>query len=205
MRDALEPAESIVTPDRCAIGFGIPTDEPGFHRSRAMSPHAFGWRCAGGWVRYETEVMAHYRKVVPVLEQLGVRVVRDLTPGALEQLFRTRDVVVLFSHSHEDTVELSDGFATADQVIRRVPEDFAGVFDLSVCHGPKALVDALDGRRLQCRVRHNAGEATPYVWLYFYRILFSMLSRGGRGYNALFSEIAAKLPEFLPQRPRRDE
>lgn len=193
------PGAKPVTPGRCALGFGIPTDEPGFYLSRERSPNAFARRCAGGWVRYEVDVVAPYNKVVPTLEELGVRVVRDLTLNTLPDLFRTHEVVVLFSHSHEDSVELADKFASTDEMLSAVPEDFGGIFDLSVCHGPKKLIDALDGHRPRCNIRHNAGEATPYVWLYFYRFLFHLLAQQPRGYNDLFSDLIKDLRKHISQ------
>jgi hypothetical protein len=187
-------AQRIVKPENCALAFGIPTSRETFLRDQAQDGEYFAKHYHGVWERYDHEVVRHLRKYAPLLKQLGVNVVEQLTLQHFGELFRDAklDVVVLFSHWHDDAVEFHDGLALAPAIIEQIPVDFSGVLDLCVCH-PESLTIALRRDRPRCLIRYTNKPATPYIWLYFYMELFNYLRQHDSTYLQALEEVIMRV------------
>ena len=84
------------------------------------------------------------------------------------------DIVILFSHWREDTIEFFDGLVGIPDIVKAIPYEFEGLIDLCVCH-PEKLTFALRSERPKCLIRYTQKKATPYIWLYFYLMVFKRL------------------------------
>lgn len=95
--DKISVAQRIVKPENCALAFGIPMSREAFLHNQAQDGENFAKHYHGVWERYDHEVVRHLRKYAPLLEQLGVNVVEQLTLQRFGGLFREAklDVVVL--------------------------------------------------------------------------------------------------------------
>jgi hypothetical protein len=187
-------ATRIICPSDCLLGFAIPTARERFMRDLASGDDMRFAPSFDSWTRYRYEVVRHLDTLRPALEATGTAVVEDFSLEALEGAFslRRKSIVVLLSHWCGDRVEFAGGMASADDVVDRVPEDFAGIIDLCVCSVP-GLVTALKTRR-RCLVRYGEEKATPEHWLYFYLVLFKCLSAGRDTYLTAYERVTR---EFL--------
>ncbi len=189
-------AKKVTRPENCVLGFGIPTSEADYLASRELGGPRFAKNFSSptGRLRYLDEVIRPYRRVVPGMERLGVRVLRRLTLSDFGAQFEDRGIhaVVLFSHwgragDAGDAVEFHDGFAPTRKIVDRVPRQTDKVIDLCVCH-PDSLGRELEATRPRSTVRLNPGGdgdrggLTPDLWLGFYAQLFRHLHGSSTGY-----------------------
>ena len=192
-------SERIIKPENCAVAFGIPTSKQAFERdgSDEVANKEFAKLYRWAWGKFEAEIVNPFEKVVPVITGLGVEVCAEATLEDFGQLVRNErfDVVVLFSHWGDESIEFHDGFAQVPSIIEKIPSDFDRILDLSVCH-PKSLVEALRRERPDCLIRHIEleKEVTPGIWMYFYLALFKHLKHSDVTYlKALLDVIEAFL------------
>lgn len=118
-----------------------------------------------------------FDRVIPIITALGARIIHELTLSEFGNLFANKniDVVILFSHWNENTVEFYDGLYEVSVIVQKVPPEFGGIIDLCVCH-PERLAIELRQERPRCLTRYANNIATPSFWLYFYLALFRFLS-----------------------------
>lgn len=167
--------QKIVKPANCALAFGIPASEERFMARQLADDADFAKRFTG-WGQYHHQIGGIMEQLCPVLTGWGVTVVHHTTLDAFAELFHREglDVIILFSHYTQESVEFDDGMAGVPAVIEKIPAAFDGLLDLCVCH-PNDLVDRLRRKRPRCVVKRTHSTATPYIWLYFYRALFKYL------------------------------
>jgi hypothetical protein len=182
--------QRISRPQDCVLGFGIPTSAERFLASRR---HGFpGCFAAGfsGLPDYEAQVLEPFRRIGAQIREVGARVVTDLTLDQYGDLFRDGRIhaVILFSHWGEGFIELRDGPAGSAAIVRTVPQDFAGIIDLCVCH-PEELLPCLRATHPDSVIHYIAANATPILWLSFYRDLLRLLRPGMRTYMAAALEL----------------
>jgi hypothetical protein len=203
--DVLRVGRRIVKPSTCVLAFGIPTSREGFFRACDNPRADFAKRFLGGWPQYHAQFVADVEAVEPVLKKWGVTVLHDTSLEDFAKGLREPfDVMILFSHWKDDTVELSSGLETISALLDAVPPAFDGILDLCVCH-PMALVTELHFRRPGCIVKYLPTEAAPHFWMYFYRTLFSQLQTRDLTYLTALEEVAcAFLDAASPQQgPKR--
>jgi len=166
-----------VRPDECIIGFGIPLSEEAFRR-QAENPNG------GDFIRSQNLTWPEYRwvfadpcqNILPHLRAWGVGIVEGLTLQTLGGIFsKPPRTIILFAHwSSDGRIELTDGLVSSEQVVSVVPNDFAGIMDLCVCH-PRRLVELLKQKCPDCLVKFTDTEATPLWWIYLYTAMFKIL------------------------------
>jgi hypothetical protein len=180
-----------VVPRDCVLLFGIATTKAEFFEDQGRSDRDFSRRFESMWLRYEREFVGVLRNVAPRLRSFAVAIKYAARLSDFEAAFDTFQVVTLFSHWDEDSVEFADGMKDWPLVLDAVPREFAGIVDLCVCH-PGQLAAALRRERREALVRYTDTTATPAFWLYFYVALYSELKRNGGDYiQALESVLKA--------------
>lgn len=186
-------AERIIKPRDCVLAFGIPTSEAAFRRDRDDPRKEYAKRFAGGWPHYSSQFVSHFARATRALARLGVSVRTELTLEQYGELFSAGQfgVVALVSHWRPRAIELHDGFADVESLVRQVPCDFGGVVDLCAC-GPEALTVALRRERPCCAVRYINKEAAPRLWLYFYLALFVHLNDRELTYLKALEDVIAE-------------
>jgi len=163
----------------CVIGFGIPTSKNAFFVAQKSKPGclALADNSVGlGWPPYEHDVVLPLERLQLSYEEWGVKVIHPLKLEDFGDLFRdhSHSIVILFTHWGADVVEFSDRMASIQDTAAQIPEDFAGIIDLCVCH-PRALVEELQKRCPKAVVKFIDREATPVFWLHFYLLLFKAM------------------------------
>jgi len=183
-------ADRIIKPENCAIAFGIPTTVEDFERDLCHPNKDFSKIYNGVRQKYVKEFLNPLHKTEPVMTRLGVNVIHNLRLDDFGELFQKEklEVVILFSHWKDHSVEFYDGFAEITQIVNEIPIDLSGIIDLCVCH-PKELTFALRKLRPNYLVRFTDKEATPFFWLYFYLALFSHLANNELTYLDALKEL----------------
>jgi hypothetical protein len=134
------------------------------------------------WQKYEFHVLNPFSSTRQKLVALGVDVYDDLTLHQFGTSFKGNySVVILFSHWRDDGIEFSDRVFKSPEVAEQISPDFEGILDLCVCH-PTAFVTRIKKEKPSCLVRFTNHQATPALWLYFYRALFQLLDKGAYNY-----------------------
>jgi hypothetical protein len=191
-------AGRITRPENCVLGFGIPTTPEAFLESHRYGPagcfaQSFSTPNGNADVNaYQMEVIVPCQRLGTEIRRLGALVVPDLTLAGYNRLFHDpkTHAAIVFSHWGGDYIELQDGPASAGAIIAAIPQSFAGVVDLCVCH-PEALISPLRASRPQCLIRYVSVKATPIIWLHFFRDLFHYLRRRPTSYLDASIELAA--------------
>jgi hypothetical protein len=178
---------------------GIPHTEEGFRRAEERKDASFANRFLGGWSQYYAQFVRDLEGMEPFLYRLGVAILHEASLGEFSDvLTQPYDVVVLFSHWHDDSVEFSGGLESTGAIISAMPPTYSGILDLCVCH-PVPLVKDLRMHRPDCLVKYLPTEASPHYWLSFYRILFHQLQSRDLTYLAAIEEVACALLNWLCQ------
>jgi hypothetical protein len=193
-------SQRIVKPSDCVVVLGIPNTRDGFRRAQEQKDASFVNRFLGGWPQYYAQFVRDLEAVEPFLYRLGVTILHDASlgefAGVLTQPF---EVVVLFSHWHEDAVEFSGRLEPTSTILAAISPTYSGILDLCVCH-PEPLVRELRIHRPDCLVKYIPDEASPRYWLYFYRILFSQLRSRDLTYLGVIEEVACAMLDWaLPK------
>lgn len=150
------------------------------------------------WQKYEFHVLNPFTYTRENLVALGVHVSDDLTLHQFGSLFReNHSVVILFSHWRKDGIEFSDRLFDSQEIADQIPSDFEGILDLCVCH-PTTFVNLIRKEKPSCLVRFTNRQATPALWLYFYRALFQLLHKDT--YNYL-DALEKTVESFLGNNP----
>ncbi len=181
----------IVKPENCVLAFGIPTSKAAFFSDLKRLEKDFAKRFV--WSRYYVQFIQELEEVTPLLKDLGVTIVTDLKLQDYGKLFQKYGVVILFSHWKENKVEFEDGLQEIEKMIPLIPDTFDGTVDLCVCH-PKNLAELIRREKPNCLVRYIDNEATPFLWLNFYSILFRHLKEQNLTYLKALEDVAI---EFL--------
>jgi hypothetical protein len=191
--------QRISRPQDCVLGIGVPTSAERFLASRFPGCFASSF---SGLPRYETEMLEPFRRIGGQIQQLGARVVTDLELDEYGDLFRDgrTHAVILLSHWGDRFIEFHDGLADVGAIIQTIPKDFAGIIDLCVCH-PKELVPCLRATHRDSVIHYIAANATPVLWLSFYRDLLRLLRPGTRTYMAAALELKEAYFETREARP----
>jgi hypothetical protein len=185
-------SKKIIKPENCVLAFGIPTSKEVFFNAQNHPNKDFAKKFKGIWAKYDLEIVSNIQKIDPILSELGATVVHNLTLDDFGNLFHNQkyDVIILFSHWKANAIEFHDGLAEIPAIINRIPTDFSGIIDLSVCH-PEQLTIDLRKERPNCLVRFTNQDATPYLWLSFYRALLHHLKQHERTYLEALEEVIA--------------
>jgi hypothetical protein len=186
----------VVKPRDCVIAFGIPiTREAFFHALRTPQGRDFVPNCCPDWQDYYFQIVSYTDRFVPLLEQLGAVVVRDVSLKKFGELLREaqQTVVILFSHWRSEAVEFADGLAPVPAVVREVPNSFRGIVDLCVCH-PDSLAVHLSDRWPHSVVKFSGVKTTPALWLYIYFAVMRILNEEDATYMDAVERV---IREFL--------
>jgi hypothetical protein len=179
---------------------GIPHTHEGFRRAQERKDAAFANSFLGGWPQYYSQFARDLEALEAVLYHLGVTILHEASLGEFAHaLTQPYDVVVLFSHWHDNAVEFSNGLEPTGAILSVISPTYTGILDLCVCH-PKSLVRELRSHRPDCLVKYLRTKALPHYWLHFYRVLFSQLQAHDLTYLAALEEVArAFLDRALPK------
>jgi hypothetical protein len=184
---------TIIRPENCAIAFGIPTDELSFARAMKNRGSDYVRRYLGGFTQYEKHLLKDLDRFLVFLAKWNVHVERTVTAERLSALLSGAfDVVTLFSHGTENSVEFTDGLVEVNSIVDCVPLNYSGFIDLCVCH-PLGLVNELKFRRPNCHVKWEPLEVEPVEWMYIYPLLFSELARGQSTYLQAWKNVIIAL------------
>ena len=159
-------------PKKCVLAFGIPTSKANFFLDLKRPEKDFPKRFI--WSKYYLQIIQHLEEITPSLKEVGLTIITDLTLNKYGNLFQEYEVIILFSHWKENKVEFEDGLQEIEKMVNLIPDTFTGIVDLCVCH-PKKLASLIRQKKPNCLVKFIDNEATPFLWLYFYSILFRYL------------------------------
>lgn len=197
----------IVKPENCVLAFGIPTSKEEFTESRKRGNRRFASLFDR---RFGAEALKEYRiqflndleRLEPVLKDLGLHMEHGITLRDLRTQFHGNkyDVVVVFTHSEGEALELTDGFADASAILHQVPQSFSGIIDLCVCN-PVAIALELRCNRPNLLIRYSKTELEPYFWLYFYRVLFQYLKEQDITYLKAVEDVTFGFLKIAKGRP----
>jgi hypothetical protein len=214
-------------PNDCVIAFALPTTEQGFKCSVRQRHSEYVHRFAGGWEQYRT-VCEDLRNCINQCRKIGVQIVEEVRFDQWQALFQNC-VVALFAHwisdigevesigegratrSSDETIELWDCQASADDLVSQIPDEFDGVLDLSVCH-PFVLVDKIKRCRRKCTVKYFPDELLPSVWAEMYIATFRYLEQtagndaagGSSNHGADYCDVLEQVArEFRSQSGRK--
>lgn len=151
------------------------------------------------WQKYEYHVLNPFNYTRKKLVALGVNVHENLTLLQFGSLFReNHSVVILFSHWKHSGIEFSDRLFESPEIADQIPTNFDGILDLCVCH-PTAFVQRVRNEKPSCLIRFTNRQATPNVWMYFYRALFLLLNKGKYNY---IDALEKTVESFLGNNPK---
>ena len=108
-----------------------------------------------------------------------------------ELLGQDVQVIILFSHWIDNSIEFLDCLVTIEQFVEAVPENYTGIIDLCVCH-PKPLVYALRKKYPNNIVRFTDTVSTPSHWLVFYEVLFTYFYHNNSSYLDGINTVVAE-------------
>lgn len=176
-------SKRIIKPKNCTLAFGVPTSEEEFMRDQYAHNKDFAKKYNGIRQRYVKEFLNTLRKTEPMMADLGAKIIHRFRLNDFEAQFHDDmlHVIIVFSHWKNDLVEFFDGFATAAQILEKIPADFVGIIDWCVCW-PEELVASLRKERPKCLFRFANTALTPFLWLYFYLALFKLLAENELNY-----------------------
>lgn len=203
--DRCAKAEQVET---CVFALGVPTTKAGFHACAKQKPGSIAAGGEFGWKNYENQVVQPLARMEKTYNRFHVDVKRDLTLNEFGDLFDESrySVVVLFTHWGRDVVEFADGMASIADTAERVPEDFAGILDLCVCH-PTALVDRLQKRCPNTVIKFldgipaaATGRMTAEYWLNFYALLFEAMRQDRLSYLRALEKVVFLLLSSVSQK-----
>lgn len=188
----------IIKPENCALGFGIPTNEKDFFKDQFDPEKKFAKQFRSVWARYDLEIVGHIKRIEPKIAEYGATIVHRLSLQNFGEFLLNNkfDVVVLFSHWENDSVEFYDGMADISAIINQIPLNFSGIIDLSICHPIKLTIE-IKKKRPNCLVKFTNKAATPFIWLYFYEALFWHLKNNNKTYLIALEEV---IDSFLTHR-----
>jgi hypothetical protein len=192
-------SKKIIKPEKCILGFGIPTSREEFEDKLDRTHYGFShlFRKYYGdeaLDQYNIQFLDNFRMIKPFLIDLGLRIFPNLGLKDFQELFHSEryDVIILFSHTEEKTreIEFYDGFANSTLILESIPETFSGIIDLSTCPLP-ALVKAIRNERVNCIIRSNKSfsQPKPFFWLHFYKVLFSYMKQSKKTYLQAFHDV----------------
>ncbi|MGH9763237.1 MAG: hypothetical protein ACREDR_06115 [Blastocatellia bacterium] len=123
------------------------------------------------------EIVRHLESTEPAIASMGCKIVHNLTIEDFERVLSVErpPVMILFSHWKDNSVEFADGVFDIFGIIERIPNAYSGILDLAICT-PKSLAVEVARRKENCLVRYSDTKATPYYWVYFYLVVFKILS-----------------------------
>lgn len=182
-----------IKPEQCAFCFGIPTNKNDFKKDQVDPKKGYAKRFNNVYSKYEFQILSHLKIVEPKIEESGASIIYSLTLKKFGDLLRNSkfEVIILFSHWKKNAVEFFDGYASTDRIIDQIPVDFSGFIDLTVCH-PDELIVNLHKKREHCMTKSALNKVTPFIWLYFYELLFRHLKENNLSYlKALEDTIEA--------------
>jgi hypothetical protein len=170
-------SEKIVKPENCALAIAIPTSIEAFRSDKDNCNKSFAKLYSGGWPQYSRAVIAPFQRHVPEMIRLKTQVRADITLQGFVDLFHSEniDVVILFAHWDDHTVEFFDGPANIESIVEKLLRAPAGILDLCVCQQEK-LACAFRQRRPDCIIGFTNKRATPYLWLHFYMLVLKFVN-----------------------------
>ena len=188
----------IIKPENCLLGFGIPTNKDDFYEDQRHPAKRFAKYFNGVWAKYDCQIVRCINKIEPKIVEYGATIVHRLSLQKFGEMLSSNkfDVVVLFSHWEDDSVEFYDGMADISAVINQIPLNFSGILDLSICHPIKLTIE-IKKKRPNCLVKFTNKAATPFIWLYFYEALFWHLKNNNKTYLSALEEV---IDSFLTHR-----
>lgn len=167
-----------VKPSDCAIAFGIPVSLEDFRRKPT---HGFArqfWQANGRIKRF----LADYELTSGVMKECKTCVITNLTLERFGDLFQRHQVVILFSHAENSSVEFHEGLVEIDRVVQQIPEQFDGILDITMCFS-RELFRALRRERPKCFPFYATEESLDaQAWLFFYKALFMYLKHRDLSY-----------------------
>jgi hypothetical protein len=109
------------------------------------------------------------------VKKMGCKVILNFTIEDLASI-NDYDVVTIVSHWNNkvDAVEFYDGMFTTIDIVEKIPKDFMGIFDLTICHST-ALQDAIKKYRPSSLVIANKNPAQLDFRLLFYKTIIKMI------------------------------
>jgi hypothetical protein len=118
----------------------------------------------------------------------------DLTLQKFGDLFNSEatDVVILFAHWDTDSIEFFDGPTNVASIVEKVPRTYMGILDLCVCRQDQLPI-ALRRERPDCVIGFTNKGATPYLWLYFYVLVFKYLNEYDMTYFEAFEKAVSAI------------
>jgi len=186
-------SNKFIKPEDCVLGFGIPTSKESFFQDQENENKDFAKMFGGVWSKYYHQFIKDLKLIEPQLLETGLKIKHNITLADYHQMFSNNQLIILFSHWKDDKVEFSNGLRPICEIVDGIPNNYAGIIDLCVCH-PNELAVQIREKKTNCLVRYIPRKATPYFWLNFYLALFNYLKEENISYLKALDDVIA---EFL--------
>lgn len=187
-----------VTPEQCALLFGIPTTTEEFD---TLSQTSVRRDFARSQDRESIALLLkHLNATIPAIEATGMRVFRRATLDTLAEAFRLGfAVVIMFTHYSlsQRLLELADGMHDDAAIEAVIPKEHACILDLSVCR-PISLADRLGFSRRGLIIRRTWRDLDAVLWAWFYLVLSRTLAQRPMPYFEAFEETIRRFLEKNP-------
>jgi hypothetical protein len=196
--------DRLLSPHDCTLCIGLPLDATSFTEAQSDPNRDFAAQFYGGWPQYEVQVCNDIARLRSQLSSLGCTVLAELRLDDFSRVMRSgcSQVIILFSHWTNESIEFFDGLMPYSQVLSAIPEDFDGILDLCVCH-PVVFVDAIVRARPGCLVRFLPREADPGFWCVYYVALMRMMSQGRITYTQAMERLTLEILTWANKRRLR--
>jgi hypothetical protein len=181
-------------PGGALVLVGLPETEEAFLRTLATPESYSSQFTLGGWPRYMHQWVRPLKRFISRVREFGVDTVCETSLHDIGSRISLKPYssILLISHWTSSGIELSDGFARPSELCEQLPSEFAGIFDLCICH-PIELLHQMRTSRPLCNIRYTPQKVRPEYWLIFYESLFRLCASGRHSYGSAWELLAASL------------
>jgi hypothetical protein len=157
------------------IGCALPLSEDQF-ATALHNDSQYAKKFAAGWSQYE-RVSHQLNECFDECRSVGVAVKETLESNNLSSLFSAK-IVILFAHWIDETEEMEfwGHPLRSEDIENKIPSEFSGILDLSVCH-PDPLVVSFKRKPHRYSIKYYPDELLPSFWAEVYSATFRTLRR----------------------------
>lgn len=167
------------------------TDGGDFAKSYARQ--FYGMRPEILWANYREQAGTVERAMSRVAAH-GAHVIANATLADLGPALSSHKVSTLVAHWRHDAIELRDAMHPTNAVLSRIPQDFSGLLDLSVCQC-ELFGMAVKRARSGCNVRISRGRVSLGLQMLLYAETIGLLAEEPTSFIDASHRLRKKLLE----------